>query len=536
MDGSALKGEVELATCGEVLVSLLEAYEVEIVFGIPGVHTVELYRGLGASKLRHVTPRHEQGAGFMADGYARTTGKPGVCFIITGPGMTNIATAMAQAFSDSVSMLVISSVNRTHELGSGAGQLHELPSQRNLTAQFTEFSHTLLDAQELPSVLARAFTVFEGRRPAPVHIEIPIDVITTELHIPLESWPEISRPGPDPEYIDQAVDLLAKAHRPLLFLGGGAIDASTEVRALAEALHAPVVNTVAAKGIMPGEHELCLDCTMAYRPVRDLIKEADVVLAVGTEFSETDRYGDESPLEMPGKLIRLDIDPGQLARNHMPAVALQSDAALALRAIGKQLVLQAYSKGAERVAAAKRALQAFNVHKNFLDNLRQVLPEDTIIAGDSTQPVYAGNSFMPVNQPRSWITSTTGYGTLGYGLPAAIGAKLGQPDRPVVAIVGDGGFMFTLPELATAVQESLSLPIIIWNNEGYGEIRDYMQEQQITLVGVDLYTPDFSVLAKGFGCPGERARDMPHFRTLVESALAHKGPSIIEVMENASFL
>jgi len=525
-----------MATCGEVLVELLEAYEVEIVFGIPGVHTVELYRGLGDSQLRHITPRHEQGAGFMADGYARTTGKPGVCFIITGPGMTNIATAMAQAFSDSVPMLVISSLNRTHELGAGAGQLHELPSQRNLTAGFTAFSHTLLDAQELPGVLARAFTVFEGSRPAPVHIEIPVDVITTELLIPPEPWPEFSRPGPDPDYIDQAVELLNAANKPLIFLGGGAIDASSEVRSLAGALNAPVVNTVAAKGIMPGDHELCLDCVMAYKPVRELIRDADVVLAIGTEFSETDRYGDESPLEINGELIRVDIDPGQLARNHLPAVAIQSDAALALQAIGEKLEPRASSKGIRTVVDARRDLQEFNVHRKFLDNLRQVLPEDTIIAGDSTQPVYAGNSFMPVSYPRSWITSTTGYGTLGYGLPAAIGAKLGQTDRPVVAIVGDGGFMFTLPELASAIQEGLSIPIIVWNNEGYGEIRDYMQAQQIKLVGVDLYTPDFSLLAQGFGCPGERATDMVHFRTLLESALTHPGPSIIEVMENASFL
>ncbi len=525
-----------MTTCGEVLVSLLEAYEVEIVFGIPGVHTVELYRGLGNSKLRHITPRHEQGAGFMADGYARTTGKPGVCFIITGPGMTNIATAMAQAFSDSIPMLVISSVNRTHELGAGAGQLHELPSQKNLTAQYTQFSHTLLDAQELPGVLARAFTVFEGSRPAPVHVEIPVDVITAELALPTESWPEISRPGPDPEYISQAAEMLSSARKPILFLGGGAADAASEVRTLAESLQAPVINSVAAKGIMPGDHELCLDCSMAYEPVRDLIQGADVVLAVGTEFSETDRYSDESRLPIEGKLIRVDIDSEQMARNHQPTIALQSDAALALRAISDQLVPGSRANGAARAAAVKQSLQRFNQYKYFLDNLRAVLPENTIIAGDSTQPVYAGNSFLPVNQPRSWITSTTGYGTLGYGLPAAIGAKLGHPDRPVIAIVGDGGFMFTLPEMATAVEEHLSIPIIIWNNEGYGEIRDYMQLRKIKLVGVDLYTPDFSVLARGFGCPGARARDMEHFRALVESALLHKGPSIIEVMENASFL
>ncbi|WP_276323642.1 thiamine pyrophosphate-binding protein, partial [Burkholderia cepacia] len=163
-------------TCGEALVDLLERYGVECVFGIPGVHTVELYRGLAESSIRHVTPRHEQGAGFMADGYARVTGRPGVCFIITGPGMTNIATAMAQAYADSIPMLVISSVNARRELGSGDGRLHELPSQREVFAGLTAFSHTLLDAADLPQVLARAFAVFESARPRPVHIEIPLDV------------------------------------------------------------------------------------------------------------------------------------------------------------------------------------------------------------------------------------------------------------------------------------------------------------------------------------------------------------------------
>ncbi|HMC47237.1 MAG TPA: thiamine pyrophosphate-binding protein, partial [Caballeronia sp.] len=207
---------VDTQTCGEVLVRLLEHYGVELVFGIPGVHTVELYRGLATSTLRHVTPRHEQGAGFMADGYARVTGKPGVCFIITGPGMTNIATAMAQAYADSIPMLVISSVNNTRQLGGGTGRLHELPSQRDVFAGLTAFSHTLLDADELPQVLARAFAVFATARPRPVHIEIPLDVIvapardTTSRVVVLPA-----KPAGAPAALDEATALLANARRPL---------------------------------------------------------------------------------------------------------------------------------------------------------------------------------------------------------------------------------------------------------------------------------------------------------------------------------
>ena len=204
-----------MATCGEVLVKILENYGVELVFGIPGVHTVELYRGLPQTAIRHITPRHEQGAGFMADGYARVTGKPGVCFIITGPGMTNITTAMGQAMQDSVPMLVISSVNRTYQLGMGEGHLHELPNQHNLVAGVCRFSHTLLRAEDLPRVLARAFAVFESARPGPVHIEIPIDVITADGDaIDAQPWPRPSAPGPASGAIAEAAALLNDSRAP----------------------------------------------------------------------------------------------------------------------------------------------------------------------------------------------------------------------------------------------------------------------------------------------------------------------------------
>jgi acetolactate synthase-1/2/3 large subunit len=274
-----------MTTCGEVLVGLLEAYGIDTVFGIPGVHTVELYRGLPDTRLRHVTPRHEQGAGFMADGYARASGRPAACFIITGPGLTNIATALGQAYADSVPLLVISSVNNSHELGLGEGRLHELPSQRNLMAGLTAFSHTLQRPDELPGVLARAFAVFDAARPRPVHIELPLDVITAPAdNVPRQRITPIVRPGPAADAIAAAAELLREAERPLVVLGGGAKDAAPQACALVERLGALAVTTVNGMGILPPEHPLCPGSTLSQHPVLEELAEADVVLAVGTEL------------------------------------------------------------------------------------------------------------------------------------------------------------------------------------------------------------------------------------------------------------
>src|SRR5262245_54923375 len=248
-----------MRTCGHLLLELLEAYGVDTVFGIPGVHTVELYRGLPGTRIRHITPRHEQGAGFMADGYARLTGKPGVCLIITGPGMTNIATAMGQALADSIPLLVISSVNRRHQLGLGEGRLHEMRRQQVVFDELTRFSHTLQRPDELPKVMARAFGVFATARPGPVHIEIPVDVITLPAdHIEPTAWPLPSPPGPCPQAIAEAAELLREARRPLIAIGGGAQRAGDALRAVAEALDAPVINTVNAKGLLPASHPLAI--------------------------------------------------------------------------------------------------------------------------------------------------------------------------------------------------------------------------------------------------------------------------------------
>src|SRR5262245_34808502 len=297
------RGDRTMPTCGEYLVKLLEAYGVELIFGIPGVHTVELYRGLPSTRIRHVTPRHEQGAGFMADGYARASGKPGVCFIITGPGMTNILTAMGQAYADSVPMLVISSVNDRRHLGMAQGRLHELPSQRQTVAGVAAFSHTLLDPVQLPDVLARAFAVFAGGRPRPVHIEIPLDVITAEVGaLAATAWALPPRPAPDGGAIARAATLLRRAKRPIVIAGGGSADVGSGLRDLAVHLDAPVFSTINGKGALPPGHPLALAGNLGMEAVRAELAQCDVVLAVGTEFGETEMYPDARPVEIAGRL------------------------------------------------------------------------------------------------------------------------------------------------------------------------------------------------------------------------------------------
>ncbi|NAO28926.1 MULTISPECIES: 5-guanidino-2-oxopentanoate decarboxylase [Pseudomonas] len=531
-----------MTTCGEFLVRQLSAWGVDTVFGIPGVHTVELYRGLPGSGIRHITPRHEQGAGFMADGYARVSGKPGVCFIITGPGMTNILTAMGQAYADSIPMLVISSVNERHRLGLGNGYLHELPNQRAMVAGVSAFSHTLMSVEELPAVLARAFAVFDSQRPRPVHIELPLDIIVASAaHMTLQPRQIIDRPAPDPTAIARAAARLRSARRPLLLLGGGCVAAMEQVRELAARLDAPTALTINAKGLLPAGHPLLLGSNQSLMPVRQLALDADVVLAIGTELGETDYdVVFDGNFRIGGELIRIDIDTGQLTRNHPPSLAILSDATAAISALLAELPVRAANKaspGAQRTAAAQEQLaegfSAWAHYRKLFECVLEVLPEARFV-GDSTQTVYSGNHLVELDSPRRWFNASTGYGTLGYGLPAAIGARLAEPSRAVISLMGDGGIQFTLPELASAVEARVGIIVLLWNNQGYGEIKRYMERRDITPLGVDIHTPDFLTIARGFGCVAERARDYQHLQALLREAPDDR-PLIIEIEEAPPF-
>jgi len=544
-----------MATCGEQLVRLLEAYGVEFAFGIPGVHTVELYRGLSASGIRHVTPRHEQGAGFMADGYARVSGKPGVCFVVTGPGMTNIMTAMGQAYADSVPMLVVSSVNRTEQLGMGEGRLHELPSQSRIVSGVSAFSHTLLHPDQLSQVMARAFAIFSGSRPRPVHIEIPIDLIARQAIgsvVGLRAIPK--RPGPRPQEVERAARLLFEVKKPIVILGGGAVDAAALVRSLAEDLDAPVINTINAKGLLPPGHPLRAGENMAFEPIRQAIAAADVVLAVGTEFGETEMYPQPKDVQITGALIRIDIDPEQLVRKPAADLPIVSDAGLALEAISAGVAIMRKSDvktiqtgsvgidspGARRATAirtetTKHWWPAVLLHQKIAGLACEALP-DAILVGDQTEPIYALNQCFEPMRPRSYFNSSTGYGTLGYALPAGIGAKLAAPDRPVVVLAGDGGLQFSIGEMASAIEAKTPLVLLLWNNEGYGEIKTYMQERAITPIGVDIFTPDFVAIARGFGWRASQPRSFVELAEALKVAACTTLPTLIELRADAPFL
>jgi acetolactate synthase-1/2/3 large subunit len=532
-----------MTRCAQALVQLLEGYGVDTVFGIPGVHTVELYRGLHGSRLKHVSPRHEQGAGFMADGYARASGKPGVCFIITGPGMTNIITAMGQAYADSVPMLVISTCNRREHLRLGHGHLHELPDQRALVAGVCAFSHTLQHPAQLPEVLARAFALFGCTRPRPVHIEIPLDVLemsTEGLDLRPRALP--AAPAPAPEAIASAVELIQNAKRPLILAGGGARRASAALSALAERLQAPVALTTNARGLLAPEHPLLLDGVQSSAHGRELFAEADVVLAVGTELGETDYdFFGLGPLRFKAPLIRLDIDPLQILGVQAATVGLLGDAEQGLLALlerlpQRQADLAWAAESVSQVNALEHAGWSAKQSRMqaLLDTLRDHLPQPLIV-GDSTQPVYQGALGYRAPTPNSWFNAGSGYGTLGYGLPAAIGAKLADPSRPVVALVGDGGLQFSSAELIAAKEAGVGVILLLWNNSSYAEIRDYMNAKAVPLLGVDILTPDFAALARSCHVAHHRASNLHDLRELLGQLGSSVEPVMIEV-DAATFL
>ena len=526
-----------MPTVGEVLPKLIEAMGIDTVFGIPGVHTVELYRGLPETGLRHVTPRHEQGAGFMADGYARASGRPAACFIISGPGMTNIATAMGQAYANSVPMLVVSSVLARAHMGRGEGRLHESKNQSALVDGVAAWSRTVMDPAALAPTLARAAARFAAARPRPVHVELPLDIITAEGDpTPLPAPP--TPPEPAPAAIARAAEALRDATRPLVLMGGGLSGDPAAARALTEALGAPVVLTINGKGLLPPGHPLLVGSLLPERAVLDELAAADAVLALGTEIGETDTLLFASTPEIGGRLIRVDIEAEQTARNAGADIAIVADAAATARALAAALTGAHAPRddGPDRTAVLRRAARdgldpAYLAHGRILTAIAGAFP-DIVIAGNSTQPVYGGNLTYDAPRPRSWFNSSTGFGTLGYGLPAAFGAKLACPDRPVMSLIGDGGLQFTIAELATAVELKLPVPILLWNNQGYGEIKTYMRDRQIPEIGVDIYTPDFQAIAKGFGASATRAHSLDALIAALGAAFGADGPTVIEVTDS----
>ena len=526
-----------MTTIGEALIEQLEARGVDVVFGIPGVHTIELYRGLAGSSIRHITPRHEQGAGFMADGYARVSGKPGVAFVITGPGLTNILTPMAQARADSVPMLVISSTNDLASLGLGLGDLHELPDQRGLAAKVAKRSIRIESSADLKPAFRQVYDGFAHLRPGPAQIEIPKDVLGMTYSPEQEAADPASPPHPglDPDVIAQAADILSKAKAPLILAGGGGRAAEAELKEIATILNAPVVLTVNARGLLY-QHPLAVPASPSLTAVRKLIQKADAIVAVGTELGATDydMYEDGKSPDL-NQLIRIDICKDQLHR-HPATLRLQGDAALVLQDLCKALPLKTTPKDDGHVRAETTRTSAFgelspemHAQISMLNAIREAVPK-SIIVGDSTQPIYAGNLYVDHDRPSGWFNAATGYGALGYAIPAAIGASFAAPDARIICLIGDGGAQFTLTDMLTAVDEQLPVTFIIWNNRGYLEIETSMRSAGVEVTGCDPTPPNFADVAKAFNMPYQHCAMRPDvLGKVLQDRVAETGPMLIEI-------
>jgi 5-guanidino-2-oxopentanoate decarboxylase len=524
----------ELST-GEALVSLLEAYGVDTVFGIPGVHNVEMYRALPRSRIRHILTRHEQGAGFMADGYARVTGKPGICFTITGPGLTNILTPMGQAWSDSVPMLVLSSSLDIADSAQGRGRLHEMISQRGAALSITAAAVTALTPHDVRDAVAEAFARFASQRPRPAYLELPLDLLKVPAGDDWTARKLPSRPVADPAAIADAAILLSRASAPLMLLGGGAVDAGQAALRLAEALEMVILTTISGKGIVPSDHPLCLGTRLSQDKIREALCRADVIIAVGTEISETDLW--ETKISIPGKLIRIDIDPASLVRPHAAELPILADATAALAALAaafperSKLPRHHEARAFVRDHLAGEPAEDDRLRADLrivLDTIRQALPRETVIASDMTQIAYAANEIFPIDLPRRWL-HPAGFGTLGYALPAAIGARAGRPDLPTAVLVGDYGFQYTINELGTAAELGQPLVILLWNNDALGQIRDDMINKGIQPNAVTLKNPDFAAIARAYACAYAKPQKLAEIAPAIAAALAADRPTIIEM-------
>jgi acetolactate synthase-1/2/3 large subunit len=519
---------------GEAVAELLvQHYGVDTVFGIPGVHNIELFRGLHRSGVRLVSPRHEQGAGFMADAWSVVTGRPGVCCVISGPGLTNTITPMAQAFHDSHPMLVLAATTASDALGKHIAPLHDLDDQALLARSVCAFSETVTDPAQVPELIARAWDVFTSARPRPVHLAFPTDVLRGEIdaYIPVPSRRSV--PVATPQQIDEAALVLRSARTPVVVAGGGSLRAAAEIEQIADRLDAMVVLTGNAKGLLPSDHPRNADTCLWFPAAQQAVEAADAVVMVGTELGDADLDNGGRALSFTGPVVRIDIDPEQITRRVDPTVALVGDAAPTLAALLDALgpsETQA-SNGTDRCAALRATWRAASRADlvPWLEAIEGVLPADAIVALDSTQLAYAAHTWLPARRPRSWL-APYGFGTLGCALPMAVGAAIAAPDRPVVAIAGDGGWLFTVAEMAVAADLGLNVVLVLWDNRGYAQIHQSFVDVDAQPVGVDVSSADPVMIARGFGWSTDEVHRPDELASAVAAAIAAGGPHLVRVM------
>ncbi len=520
-----------LSSGGEAIVSGLVAHGVDTVFGLPGAQIYGLFDAFQQAQLRVIGARHEQACGYMAYGYARSTGRPGVFSVVPGPGVLNAGAALLTSFGSNEPVLCLTGQVPTQYLGKGRGHLHEMPDQLATLRSFVKWADRIEYPDAAPTLVSRAFQEMLSGRRGPVALEMPWDVFTQRADVgasmPFDPFPA---PQPDSDRVKAAAALVADSKTPMIFVGSGAIHARDEILELAELIDAPVVAFRSGRGIVSNAHELGLTMAAAYR----LWPNTDLMIGIGSRMELPTMF--RWPFRPDGlKSVRIDIDPSEM-RRFTPDIAVVADSRAGTRELLAAVRKNGYKKTSgrrttirEASATALQQIQKVQPQMAYLNILREVLPHNAIVTDELSQVGFASWYGFPVYEPRTFITS--GYqGTLGSGFPTALGAKVAHPDRPVVAITGDGGFMFGVQELATAVQFNIGVVTLVFNNNAYGNVRrDQRERFDGRVVAADLVNPDFVKLAGSFGVGAARVTSPETFRPALEKALAHGGPYLIDI-------
>ena len=515
---------------GEVLAKALVHEGARVIFGLPGV---QLYGAVAPIRdepgLRFVTTRHEQATTYMADGYARAGGGFGVALVVPGPGLFNAAAGLSTAYACSSPVLLVVGQIPAAYIGRQVGVLHEVHDQLEALRGVTKWRQAIRDAKEVAPAVHEAVVQLRSGRPRPVAIEIPPDTLEQEVEVELVAPAPAPRPVPAAADLDRAAAMLLAASRPAIYAGGGvhASDAHAPLAAVAAHLEAGVIVTGEGKGAVSDASDLSLGAALwKDSPLRGHLDAADVVLAVGTRLAV-------AALQPAQQVIQIDIDPEEIGRNHPKTVGLVGDARATLEALLERLRREPArpSRKAERERArAEVAAVARDAEPPaaILRALRAGIPEDAIVVPDMTQVGYHTRPFWPVYHPRTYFTSSYS-GNLGFAFPTALGAKVARPDRAVVALSGDGGFLFNAQELATAAQQGINVVTVVFNDQAYGNVARDLDEDWGGKFGSELHNPDFVRLAESFGVTGWRATTPEELGGLVRRALDLDRPVLIEM-------
>ena len=513
-------------TNAQLIVKTLEAFGVDAVFGYPGAHTAAIHDALIDSPIRHVLVRHEQAAGFMADGYARATGKVGVCLTTAGPGATNAATAIASAYSDSVPVLHLTAHVASKHATAEDGAFHEMDLVR-VFEPMTKWASQPATPDDVPRLLMQALEQVQTGRPRPVFLALPHDLLTAEAAKDVRTPPPPCRSEPHASAIAAAAEAIAAARQLMLLVGGGAISAgaSSELTAFAERLGAPVAATTMGRGAFAEDHPLALGWVRS-KPAQAALLEADLLIAVGCRFGEISTSGWSMK---PPDLIHIDIDASVIGHHYTPRVGIVADAQAALGALIRTLPVGLRKPWLTQALPAGEPREGLD--GEIVPIMRKVLDRDAIVAADVGMTVWHFFTRFPFYEPRTFLHSAR-YITMGHALPAALGAKVAHPQRQVVCVAGDGGFMMTCAELATAVQERIAVPIVVVNDGQLGVIKHIQKrDYQGRYIAVDIFNPDFGKLAESFGVPHVRIEAAGAFAPALRRALDADGPTLIEVVK-----